>query len=192
MKIQNTMENNCLQSSNKNDLTWDLYNLLSNTLQHYHSRWVDNYKIFLSFNSFLLPGATALLGYALKENLLPLRFFTTLLCVVGIMASWLGFRLLQRIRVDTDLRLNQLVRLERSMDWLPLKPFSEGKDFFFHNKNLTDDIDDNSFCQDRYKNKGTRGIEAYKYISIAIIICYLIIGLYGIWPLIDSSTIFCS
>lgn len=182
------MKTNPIPPPNKHDFNWDLYNLLSNTLQHYHSRWVDNYRIFLSFNSFLLPAATALLGYALKENLAPLRYFTTLLCVVGIIASSLGFRLLKRIRVDTDLRLNQLIRLERSMDWLPLQPFSEGKDFFFHNKNLAHEVGDDSFCKDRYKNKGTRAIDAYKYISIAIVIFYIIIGLYGIWPLIDSLT----
>jgi|WetSurMetagenome_2_1015567.scaffolds.fasta_scaffold106001_2 hypothetical protein len=169
------MEDDSKQPQKTASNNWDLYNLLSNTLQQYHSRWVENYKIFLAFNSFLLPAATALLGYSIKENLIHLRYITVLLCIVGTMASYLGYRLLKRINVDINIRFNQLVRLESSMDWLPLKPFTEGKAFFFQGKNLDHYIGDDTFCQERFKDKGIRAIDAYKYISIAISLFYIVI-----------------
>jgi hypothetical protein len=177
------MKKNNSKFDNSDNEHWKLYELLSNTLPLFHSRWVDNYKIFLSFNSFLLPAATALLGYAVKENLIPLRYFVFLLCMVGILASYFGFRLLKRIRLDTDLRFYQLIRLEESLKCMPLMPFTEGRDFFFKNKNISTGVGDDLFSQGRNKDKGIRAIDAYKYISWAISLFYIVLGTFSIWPL---------
>jgi hypothetical protein len=164
-----------------NDEYFRLYELLSNTLRHYHERWVDNYKVFLSFNAFLLPAASALLAYVLKDNQNELCPIVVLLCIVGIIASWQGYGLLKRIRLDADLRITQLIRLESKMSYLPLKPFTEGKEYFFDKEHAND----GRFPNNPYKNKGIRAIDAYRKISIAIISAYTIITLFASWPLIQ-------
>ena len=177
------MEKNNSKFEGTDNEQWKLYELLSSTLPLFHSRWVENYKIFLSFNSILLPAAIALLGYAIKENLMPLRFFVFLLCIVGILASYCGFKLLKRIRVDTDFRYYQLRRLEKSLPSMPLMPFTEGRDFFFKNKIISTEIENNIFSQSSSRDKGMRAIDAYKYISFAISLFYIVLGIFSIWPL---------
>ena len=164
-----------------NDEYFRLYELLSNTLQHYHERWVDNYKVFLSFNAFLLPAASALLAYVIKDNQDELRPIVILLCIVGIIASRQGYGLLRRIRLDADLRITQIIRLESKISNLPLKPFTEGKEYFFDK----DYVNDGRFPNNPYKNKGIRAIDAYKKVSTAIIFAYAIIISSASWPFIQ-------
>jgi len=159
---------------------WKLYELLWGTLQHYHDRWVDSYRVFLSFNAFLLPAVTALLGFSFKENSEALRPFVSLLCGIGVWSTWQGIGLLKRIRIDTDLRLNQLTRLEDKMVDMPVRPFKEGKNFFFHNKDVE------GFLQHQHRDKGRRAIDAYINSSWAINGYYLIVGVYALFPWFSS------
>jgi hypothetical protein len=94
------------------DRAWQIYKLLSTTLQYYHVRWVDNYRFFLSFNAILLPGSTALFGFAIKESQEELFIFVSLLALIGIVVTSCEILVMKRIRTDTDLRLNQLKRAE--------------------------------------------------------------------------------
>jgi len=154
---------------------WEIYSLLSNLINHNHNRFIDNYKIFLAFNSFLIPASTALLGYAFKEKISLLHNLVSLICIVGILFSYLGFKLLKRITLDSELRLKQLIEIEKKIKGLTVYPYTEGKDFFFKNKSLSDE----RFyvlkkCKD---DKGTRGIDAYKYFSVIIIVLYVILAI---------------
>lgn len=172
-------QNNSSPENQNNDI-WKLYELLLTTLQHYHSRWIDNYRIFLSFNAFLLPAMTALLAYSIKENESVLYFFVILLGIVGIVASFEGYGLLIRIRIDADLRCNQLKYLERKMSNIQLTTVTEAWEFFFENKNISRNYEELNFNQSKYKNKGVRAIDAYKYISMAIIFSYVIMIFFAI------------
>lgn len=164
------------------EYAWKLYELLSGILQHYHSRWIDNYKVFLSFNSFLLPAATALLAYALKENQSTLRLFVALLCVVGAVAAWQSMGLLQRIHLDNDLRFNQLRRLEQMMADLPICPFTEGHAYFFSEAPLPPIPGNTPIAETAPKKRGTQAIKAYRMITRAILLAYAFLFLYSIWP----------
>jgi hypothetical protein len=166
------------------DHAWKLYEIISDMLQHYHSRWIDNYKVFLSFNSFLLPAATVILGYALKENQSELRLLVALLSVVGAIAAWQGKGLLKRIHLDTTLRFNQLRRLEQSMTTLPIKPFTEGYQYFFQKTPLPPISGDSSEVVNSQKSRGRQALKAYGTISYAILVAYVVLFCYSVWPFI--------
>jgi hypothetical protein len=155
---------------------WQLYELLLRTLEHYHTRWVDNYRIFLSFNALLLPAVTALFGYATKTNEHLLRVTVLLLCVVGLLVTAVALGLLERIAIDTKLRLTQVRRLENVLTGMSLKPFQEAWDFFFSEKDIGD------LKQRTYRWKGIRALNAYRLSSAAVIIYYALLGLLSIFP----------
>jgi len=163
---------------------WEFYRFLSKNIQYNHTQWVDNYKIFLSFNSFLLPAITALLGYALSYKLDNLRYVTIIPCVVGIVASWCGLGILQRIQVRANLLYFQLRRLEHDMPTLPLKPNTENYKYIFKNEDIKVEKYEVPFTQE--SSKGIKASKAYKYISYILIGCYIFIGFVGIWPLIEE------
>ena len=56
------------EDTEKNNENWKMYELLVGHLHHCHSRLVDNYRVFLTFNSLLIPAITALLVYIIKNQ----------------------------------------------------------------------------------------------------------------------------
>ncbi len=154
---------------------WKLYELLCGTLPYYHNRWVDNYRIFLSFNAFLMPAVIALLMFSFKENSEILLPFVSLLCGISSWITYQEIGLLKRISIDADLRLNQLTRLEDEMVDMSVKSFQEGRDLFIHNQ----DVEGFPQYQHRDKDrndKGRKAIDVYISNIRAIIVFYLIVG----------------
>lgn len=47
---------------------WKLYELLWEHRRHYHTKWIDNYRVFLPFNTFLLPAIADLKHYFVPES----------------------------------------------------------------------------------------------------------------------------
>lgn len=182
--VNMTEEESSSSSITNQDAAFQLYVQLLGTLQHYHSRWVDNYKIFLSFNSFLLPAVTALLAYALKDGQDQVRLLVSLLCIIGGIAAWCGLGLLKRIQLDADFRVNQLCRLEDMMPNLPIQPFSEGYEYFFKKSFLPEPRRGKPLPSLRVGQKGIRAIDAYGMISRSVLLAYVLIFFYSIWPFI--------
>jgi len=151
-------------------LAWKLYESVGGILQQDHLRWVNNYKVFLSFNSFLLPAVTALLVYVLNEEQKCVGLFVALLCAVGAIAAWQGMGLLSRIHAGTNLRYAQLRQLEGLINGLPLKPFTAGYEHFFLRVEATGE------------KRGIRAVKAYKTISVTILVAYIILFVGSIWP----------
>ena len=78
-------------NSDEIKINLEIYKLLIGYLQHCHSRLVDNYRVFLTFNSLLIPAVTALLVYVLKNrdglsgnDLILLRLAVTLICLLSL------------------------------------------------------------------------------------------------------------
>jgi len=157
---------------------WELYTLLSDSIPFYHSRWVDNFRVFLLFNSFLLPASMALLGLAMKDQLWELKILVMILCVVGIAVTNVGFKLLKRINIDTSLRYAQLIYLEKEFLNLPLSPYTDGKFFFFGTEENFHRLD-YEVKTESSKKDCERAIDAYEKIRNYIRICYAIIGVAG-------------
>lgn len=120
-----------ISSTSPEPSSWDLYLMLVELLRHNHSRWIENYRVFLSFNAFLLPASTALLAYVFKDGTRLLAIFVFILSLVGIVATRSGFGFIRRVATDTQMRLNQIRRAEDAIEGLPLRPFREGGGFFF-------------------------------------------------------------
>jgi hypothetical protein len=155
---------------------WELYKLLLRTLEHHHTRWVDNYRVFLSFNALLLPAVTALFGYATRGNAQGLRVVVFLLCVLGVLVTGLALGLVKRIVIDTELRIVQMRRLEGVLSGMTLKPFREGRDFFFKKKDVE------GLRQSKYCWKGIRASDAYFWSSVAMICYYVVLAIFSIAP----------
>ena len=176
------MDDHTDKQKNHEEKTWELYVLLVNIFQHYHNRCVDNYRVFLYFNSFLLPAATALLAYSIKDQKYELSPFITLLAVVGIIVTWKGFGLLRRISIDSKVRINQIRRTEDKLNNLPLLPFRERGAFFFskdNNVELPAPINDEPLERPT-SGLGVQAINAYQWTSWALGIAYLILSLTSI------------
>ena len=155
------------------DRQWQIYELLSGTLQHYHARWVDNYRVFLSFNAILLPGSTALLGFAIKESQKELFLFVSILAVIGIITTVCGIGLMQRIRMDTDLRLNQLKRAEDGLKELTVKPFTEGYNVFIKKVEIKDSAGNVLLDKRKFSKWNLRASSAYNIVSWSIVVVYI-------------------
>ena len=94
-------------------------------LKHQHTRVQDFDKTFLTANTILIGACVILLG---GENT-KLYLYLIPLCILGIAISLIWFCVMQRMKVDSDLRWFQLRNIER----LLLRPqgvFSGGYRFF--------------------------------------------------------------
>jgi hypothetical protein len=162
---------------------WQIYELLSSRLLHCHTRWVDNYRVFLSFNAILLPGNTAILGFAMKESQYGLFSFMILfLSIMGIIATVCGIYLMRRIQIDTDLRHNQLKRLEVELTWLPVKPFTEGFTLFHEKQDVKDKNGNVVFEKKNLQKRNLPASIAYETISWSIVVFYFaLMTITAIW-----------
>ncbi|HYA14940.1 MAG TPA: hypothetical protein VEF33_11430 [Syntrophales bacterium] len=172
-----------MSSSENNDRgspekVWETYNTVNGLLKYNHSRWVENYKVFLTFNQFLLPALTALLAFSSRGCVIT-KIPIIVLCLVGAVAACCSIGLLKRIYVDTDVRVNQLRRLEKLMVDMPIKPYIEGYGFFF----LQEALPSPEGTGDLFKLRGggTRAIDAYTWVSKAIFIAYIVLLLYTVF-----------
>jgi hypothetical protein len=147
---------------------WEVYRLLAEFVQGGHDRWVGNYRVALSFNAFLLPAATALLGYATRGQQdvnLPLLLLVVVLCIVGIVVTVVGLSHMKRIQEDDVLRLKQLRRLEKKKylgSGMSVRPFKEGKRHFYASGRPRSGF-------------GLRGSSTYGASSWAIVAGYVVI-----------------
>jgi len=132
------------------------------------------------YNKSFNRTAIALLGYSLKGSIDLLKNLVSLICIVGIIASYLGYKLLIRIGVDTELRQNQLLRVESELKDLPLYPYTEGKKFFFDSEVIAPGSEFEFTITKELSDKGIRGIDAYRYLSFVIGFLYLILSILGV------------
>ena len=162
---------------------WRLYELLAGSLQLYHSRWVDNFRVFLSFNAILLPASAAVMGFALNSNIQSslLRIIVVVLALIGIYATWAGRCFMLRIRRDTDLRFGELATLEKQhMGKLPLRPYTMGYKYFLREENLTAADDGMYFSRQGLSRWNRRATQAYGRLSWVIIVAYVLLGVFAV------------
>lgn len=169
---------------------FEIYQLLVGYLQHCHSRLVDNYRVFLTFNSLLIPAVTAILVYiskndnGLNENVVALRIAVILICFFGVFVTRQGEGIVRRVILDSKVRMNQITRLEIRLKGLYLYPFIEGGEFFFNGKTLPSTVDgirDLSLINFR---KTISATDAYRRSSYAIYLAYTLIVLFSVYPLL--------
>lgn len=170
---------------------FEIYQLLVGYLQHCHSRLVDNYRVFLTFNSLLIPAVTALLVYILKnenglnENVIVgLRIAVIFICFFGFFVTWQGEGIVRRVILDSKVRINQITRLETKLKGLFLYPFIEGGEFFFNGKTLPSAVDGISDLTLINFRKTISATDAYRRSSYAIYFAYTLIALFSIYPLL--------
>lgn len=169
-------------------IQWKLYELLSVRLQHCHTRWIDNYRVFLSFNAILLPTNTAIFGFAIKKSQYELLLFLPSLSAIGIIVTLCGIYLMRRIQIDTDLRHNQLRRLEDELNDLLIKPITEGFNFFHEKQDVKDNKGDVVFEKERLQKRNLRASYAYETISWSIVIVYIVLIIFTIWKFLQLKT----
>jgi hypothetical protein len=136
-----------------------LYEMILGIIKHDHQRWIDNFRIFLTFNSLFIPLITALLGYAIKESnpcLFWVFYLISMACAVGIAITYISTLKLQRINKFFDLRHKQARAIEAL---LPVEV-----KFYIGGHELS-------------KNPKGKGIHAYKSSCWWIIVYYVFIGL---------------
>ncbi len=152
-------------SQKKNTEYWNLYKLLWGMIEFYRKRWIDHFRVFLSFNAILLPGITLILVYVIKENENELRLYIFIPCLIAITILVAGYNVLKRIAIDFDYRWGQLDRLEKLLKISPVCPSLEAKAYFKEN------------------NEGWKVKKAY-YVSIwALILYYLLLIGFSVWPI---------
>jgi hypothetical protein len=112
------------------DILKQEYNILVELIKHQHTRVQDFDKTFLTANTILIGACAILLGGTnskLFSYLIPL-------CILGIAISLIWLCVLQRMKVDSDLRWFQLRNVERLLS--REKGIFSGGHAFFKNKNL--------------------------------------------------------
>ena len=125
-----------IAESNCKSYEWELYKLVNARTEHLHTRWIDNYRIFLSFNAVLGAAVTAIFGLLIKEDSNVLRVVLLSLCVFGILATCQGLGLILRVHIEMKLRIDELLRLERMISQLPIRIYEEGRQFLYENKDV--------------------------------------------------------
>jgi len=129
----NDGEANKLGESGRNKDDWDLYTLLIQEEQNLHNRWIDNFRVILTFNSILLPGSIAIFLLLAREDVLDQarKLAPGILIVaalVGIVVTLVGAAFVSRLRSIGNLRHNEIRHIEdRLQESLLLRPFYEGR-----------------------------------------------------------------
>ena len=188
MKMKKTVE----ATTGNHDDNWEIYRLLIGHLQHCHSRLVEHYRVFLTFNSLLIPAVTALLAYIIKnknglenDEVILLRIAVTLICGIGFYVTCQGAGIVRRVLIDSKVRINQITRIENKMNGLLLYPFIECGEFFFQKgktlPSCVDGINDLSLSD---FGKSISAIDAYRRSSYAVYIAYTLIATFSLYPLL--------
>jgi hypothetical protein len=112
---------------------WDLYELLMYEQQNMHVRWIDNFRVILTFNSILLPGIVAIFLLLARADISSkgrtiAPFMLIILASVGILVTAVGAAFVSRLSSIATLRHNQIRHLENELrKSLRIQPFSEGQ-----------------------------------------------------------------
>ncbi len=119
---EDLVENN---NTEEKEILKQKYSILVELIKHQHTRLQDFDKTFLTANTILIGACAILIGgdnTKLYSYLIPL-------CILGIAISLIWLCVMQRMKVDSELRWFQLRNLERL---LPGEKgiFSEGYSFF--------------------------------------------------------------
>lgn len=101
------------------------YSILVDLIKHQHTRVQDFDRTFLTANTILIAACAILLGRDKTE----LYSYLIPLCILGIAISFVWLSVLQRMKVDSDLRWFQLRDIERLLS-RPRGVFSGGYTFF--------------------------------------------------------------
>ena len=112
-------------NSEDNSILKQEYGILVELIKHQHTRVQDFDKTFLTANTILI-GACAIL---LRGNNTKLFSYLIPLCILGIAISLVWLCVLQRMKVDSDMRWFQLRNAERLLS-RPKGIFSGGHTFF--------------------------------------------------------------
>jgi len=113
--------------------SWDLYKLLIQEQQNMHNRWIDNFRVILTFNSILLPGSVAIFLLLARKDVscqareaAPIMLAT--LSVIGILVTLIGAALVDRVSSIGTLRHNEIRHIEDKLqESLWIRPFYEGQ-----------------------------------------------------------------
>ena len=100
-------------------------NILVELIKHQHTRVQDFNKTILTVNTILVSACAIFF----KGDNSGLHLYLIPLCFLGITISLVWLFVLQRMKVDTDLRWFQLRYMERLLS-RPKGPFSEGYKYF--------------------------------------------------------------
>lgn len=160
---------------------WQLYKVLISVLQHDHTRWIDNYRVFLGFNAFLLPASTALIVYAGTNQSVAGGLLAGALGLVGIVATMSGLSFIRRVCIDAQIRVRQITRLEDQLRPMPLAPYSEGRAFFFQDSDLPGSDGTKPMLQKDFRHKGMPALHAFAVTSWTIAGVYAILAVYAVW-----------
>ena len=159
------------------------YELIWNLIQHYHTRWIDYFKVFLTFNSILLPAISVLFVYSIKNKSEILLFLIITISLISIIVNYISLGLMKRTGLDFKLRFDQLDRLENILKFSDIRPSLEGKEFFYDKKHAL-----NSKTKKILLPKlGIPVKLAFTVISISIICYYLILIGISIWSLCQEN-----
>jgi hypothetical protein len=113
-------------------VTFELYKLLIEENRHLHSVWIDNFRVVITFNSFILAGAFALLTMLMKQDLpwsnrAVLLWALRAISVIGVTATMVGIHIVRRTKAITGLRQREIKHIENVLgSELLVSPFSSG------------------------------------------------------------------
>ena len=161
------------------DILKQEYSILVELIKHQHTRVQDFDKTFLTANTILIGACAILLG---GNNS---RLFSYLfpLCILGIAISLIWLCVLQRMKVDSDLRWFQLRNVERTLK-RPKGIFSGGYAFF---KDSKLESSDGQECPLKFPD-GVQGFLAkFRVVWSGAILPLLFSGLYAVLIFISKQ-----
>jgi hypothetical protein len=162
------------------DTKWRMYDLLIAEHRHLHDVWMDNFRVILTFNSILLPGALAVFVLILRgevtvgttDSEIPM-WPLVVLSFIGVFTTVVMMMIIRRVGAFTELRQHELRKIEQEMlQDLPIHPFLEG--YIFGGGSITglDIVPD----MKQIRNKWFNSQIGYALISIGFVVAYLLIG----------------
>ncbi|UCE18619.1 MAG: hypothetical protein JSV84_17505 [Gemmatimonadota bacterium] len=167
---------------------WELYELLLREVQYMHQRWIDNFRIIITFNSILLPGMFAIFLLIAKTDELSVQaqkitpWILFILSLVGVVVNIVGLALTNRNHIITDLRNKEIGKLEKKFgDELYFHPYREGRLYLEGEVEKVKSMQDEKHCK-LWIGK-LRGYCGYLILGIFFTIVYLAILLYILFGL---------
>ena len=123
------------------DYNLELYKIIIEETRNIHTQWINNFRVILTFNSFILTASVGLILLLIKEGVDDPEFIKlmysilTIASTLGIIVTLIGISLIYRLHVINRLRQEELRRIEnRLSDKFILLPFVEGYQRFFIKK----------------------------------------------------------
>ena len=162
------------------DAKWRMYDVLIAELRHLHTVWMDNFRVILTFNSILLPGALAVFALILKGDVtvgttdseIPM-WPLMVLSFIGVFTTVVMMMIIQRVGAYTKLRQREIRKIEQEMlQDLPIHPFLEGYIFGGGRIAGLEIVSETK----QIRNKWFDSQIGYALISMGFVLAYFLIG----------------